>query len=147
MSEQKEQKVCDICSKKFEGWGNNPWPYRGDYCCDDCNEHLVVPTRIFLSGAIPCGILFDDDGTIKSVYPTNKSKFTLEELQYQVLGYIEPVHNKITKHHDSLTFFVNEEGLLKDMKPNALAFQLFNLEIVGPLFVVNNDTLRGDEDV
>lgn len=43
----KKQKVCCICGKEFDGWGNNPWPIVEDgECCDECNMTRVVPARI-----------------------------------------------------------------------------------------------------
>ena len=38
---------CCICKKKFEGWGNNPWPVKKrGRCCDKCNDTVVIPARI-----------------------------------------------------------------------------------------------------
>lgn len=42
-------KNCSICKREYEGWGNNPAPFacdRGERCCDDCNDRLVVPARM-----------------------------------------------------------------------------------------------------
>ena len=41
--------VCCICGKRFEEFGNNPWPVKVGtciYCCDDCNLNVVIPARI-----------------------------------------------------------------------------------------------------
>ena len=41
--------ICSICGKKFEGYGNNPYPVTkgaDDRCCDDCNATHVIPARI-----------------------------------------------------------------------------------------------------
>ena len=44
-----EIKKCCICGKEFEGWGNNPWPYKHEgECCDDCNLQYVIPMRLTL---------------------------------------------------------------------------------------------------
>lgn len=54
------EKRCCLCEKMFVGWGNNPKPLpfariaKGDAftsyrCCDDCNQHLVLPVRMRLS--------------------------------------------------------------------------------------------------
>lgn len=43
-----EKKVCCICNSVFEGWGNNPEPFDGKACCDDCNDRFVTPTRMCL---------------------------------------------------------------------------------------------------
>ena len=40
---------CCICSRTFEGYGNNPWPVVNDpeaRCCDQCNDEKVIPARI-----------------------------------------------------------------------------------------------------
>lgn len=57
-----ETKICCICGKPFEGWGNNPdgaaWKNEngeielGEFpsdacCCDECNSRYVVPGRIY----------------------------------------------------------------------------------------------------
>ena len=42
-------KKCCICGKKFDGFGNNPWPVvKGGcaVCCDDCNTKCVLPARL-----------------------------------------------------------------------------------------------------
>ena len=38
---------CCICGKDFIGYGNNPAPVKDKgRCCDDCNIHIVIPTRV-----------------------------------------------------------------------------------------------------
>ena len=34
---------CCICKKRFNGYGNNPWPLkeRGK-CCNSCNEDVIL---------------------------------------------------------------------------------------------------------
>lgn len=42
-----EKKICCICGKEFEGFGNNPEPVKNEgKCCDECNEKIVIPARI-----------------------------------------------------------------------------------------------------
>lgn len=41
-------KTCDICNVQFDGYGNNPQPFHGDTCCDDCNDRFVIPVRMCL---------------------------------------------------------------------------------------------------
>ena len=41
--------ICSICSKKFEGHGNNSEPFAKGRCCDDCNWNVVIPYRIHLA--------------------------------------------------------------------------------------------------
>ena len=41
--------ICCFCGKKFEGWGNNPYPANKDEsarCCDACNDSVVIPSRL-----------------------------------------------------------------------------------------------------
>lgn len=39
-------KICCICGKPFEGYGNNPVPVSNSgVCCDPCNIAVVVPAR------------------------------------------------------------------------------------------------------
>lgn len=40
---------CCICGKKFEGYGNNPWPVdnkENSRCCDECNINVIIPERL-----------------------------------------------------------------------------------------------------
>lgn len=42
-----DKRVCCICGKKIEGWGNNPWPIKDSgECCSECNYTKVLPERI-----------------------------------------------------------------------------------------------------
>ena len=40
------EKICSICGKKYEGYGNNAGPINNGRCCDKCNITIVVPRRI-----------------------------------------------------------------------------------------------------
>ena len=53
MTEPKKPLMCSICGQKIEphpisGWagGNNAQPVNGGRCCDDCDNTVVIPTRI-----------------------------------------------------------------------------------------------------
>ena len=48
---EKAEKACCICGYRFTGWGNNPEPFDGAACCDDCNDRFVTPTRMCLGRA------------------------------------------------------------------------------------------------
>jgi DNA-binding protein YbaB len=38
--------TCCICGDEFEGYGNNPAPYKeSGKCCDACNRKFVIPAR------------------------------------------------------------------------------------------------------
>lgn len=39
--------TCCICGDDFEGYGNNPVPYKeSGKCCDACNRKFVIPARL-----------------------------------------------------------------------------------------------------
>lgn len=39
--------TCCICGDDFEGYGNNPAPYKeSGKCCDACNRKFVIPARL-----------------------------------------------------------------------------------------------------
>lgn len=44
-----EKKICCLCGKPFTEFGNNPAPFEGDRCCDDCDNRIVIPERIRLA--------------------------------------------------------------------------------------------------
>ena len=42
-----EKKICCLCGKKFEGYGNNPSPGKEKgSCCNECNLNTVILARI-----------------------------------------------------------------------------------------------------
>lgn len=46
---EKRRKVCCICGKEYEGWGNNPYPVKENgECCRECNMTQVIPARVRL---------------------------------------------------------------------------------------------------
>jgi len=40
------KKVCCICNKEFNGYGNNALPLKKGICCDSCNMNKVIPARL-----------------------------------------------------------------------------------------------------
>lgn len=39
--------TCCICGDDFEGYGNNPAPYKeSGKCCDACNRKFIIPARL-----------------------------------------------------------------------------------------------------
>jgi uncharacterized protein DUF3846 len=72
--------------------------------------------------------LIQPDGTTQHVSPTSGGKFTLEELQGFVAGYIQIVPMVPRQTFDML---VNEEGLLLDLPLNAKASILAGQAIAG----------------
>jgi hypothetical protein len=103
-----DEKRCDICNKKFSGYGNNPAPLRASICCDECNLKIVMPLRFYESIKEPSNaLLFKQDGTITSIKPKD-AYFTLKELQALLGGLIELYPKRL---HDHL-IVCNEEGFL-----------------------------------
>lgn len=44
--EAAESKICCICKKPFDGYGNNAEPVCSGTCCDECNMKEVIPARM-----------------------------------------------------------------------------------------------------
>lgn len=122
---------CQICNKEIKGYDNNAWPIVEGRCCSECNEKLVVPVRLFLAGCLKDKILVltsdDNQMYLKDV----QEELSLKEAQEIVKGYIELIPIK----HDKFYFIINEEGLIKNLKPNKNAKRLFRFDIVGNLIV------------
>lgn len=148
---------CSICNKEIEkGHGNNADPFRfHKACCDTCNDNLIVPIRMFLAGMYPgVAMKLMCDGQISTFRPgeadTNhrRSKyFSLDEMQSIVDGYIEFLPSKylVNSLADRFYFIVDEEGKLKGKKPNQLAYELFNINVVGTLLIMPKDLLDHEE--
>ena len=122
---------CCICGKEIVGYGNSPSPIAGHRCCDDCNMKVVLPIRIFLRGIdnYKCALLIKKD-EVQVVRPDDKH-FTLKELQTAVEGYIEVVPSCFTSYLD----VVNEEGRLKGLYFNKIAYLLFDKDYVGNVLI------------
>ena len=123
---------CPICGRELKGVGNNADPLPLANVCDECNTKLIIPLRL----AIPTdkyAILFKTTGKI-SFHKPKGEKFTLEELQAFVGGYIETYPTQV--FGDNYVAFVNEEGLLIGLDYNYTAHHLLNLECVGNIVFV-----------
>ena len=46
MEEENTSKICCICKKPYDGYGNNAEPFMSGRCCDKCNDYYVIPYRI-----------------------------------------------------------------------------------------------------
>ena len=44
--EAADSKICCICKKPFDGYGNNAEPVCSGSCCDECNMKEVNPARL-----------------------------------------------------------------------------------------------------
>lgn len=69
------------------------------------------------------------DGTERTIHPGQGGKFSLSELQAAVGGLIEIVPMKRGNGH--ATMYVNEEGKLLHLPPNARATELTDLPSYG----------------
>ena len=74
-------------------------------------------------------------GEERHVYPKNLKKFTLEELQSFVGGYIERV--QLPRGNGHAIAYVNEDGLSKRLEYNWKASSIYNGSIVGPMVIVS----------
>lgn len=125
----KDNKVCSICDKPFSEYGNNPSPFNGDVCCDECNQRFVIPLRIYQIGHdAKYALHFKEDGTLEILKPTNKY-FTLQELQDAVGGYIE----LYPYHYANKLIICDEEGLIKEKPVNKLFERLTSVSLVGDI--------------
>lgn len=123
---------CCVCGKEIKGYGNSPSPLNGSKCCDECNLNVVVPLRIFLRGLEKQEYaLLVKEKEVQLVKPDDKY-FTLKELQTAVEGYIELAPSLFRDYID----VVNEEGLLKKLYFNKIAYLLMDKEYVGNVLIV-----------
>lgn len=133
---------CDLCGKEIIGHGNSGVPATTGIVCDHCNNHVVVPIRVYfnvLSGKRNCALLVKPH-ELELVTPKNKY-FTLKELQTLVEGDIEltiPVS-------EGCFTVVNEDGLRKRLEPNFLANKLLDLKVVGNVLVVPQEIFEAPE--
>lgn len=126
-----ETKTCSICKTSFEGFGNNPAPFLGKVCCDECNRNYVVPLRIYQIVKNPKNaLLFKTDGSIETYTPKNEY-FTLEELQKAVGGLIE----LYPRTYLDMYVVCDEEGLLKQRQRNSIFASLTSIELVGDVLL------------
>lgn len=124
-------KICSICKKPLSEYGNNPAPFHGEVCCDDCNTKYVVPLRIYQSIRDPQYALnFKEDGNLETVKPKNKY-FALQELQTVVGGYIELYPFR----YENKLIVCDEEGLNKHRPVNNLFSNLTSIKLVGDVLL------------
>jgi hypothetical protein len=131
MSKELKTKCC-ICGSEINGYGNNPYPFKGDSCCNECNFNYVIPLRIYQINKQPnSAILFKTNGEVTTIKPKN-TWFTLDELQALVGGYIELYP---TRYLQNLVV-CNEEGLIKRLPKNEIFKSLTNIDLVGDVLLV-----------
>lgn len=84
-------------------------------------------------------LLIKTDGTSQRVEPGNGARFTLQELQDFVGGYIErvPLNLPLDEPEPNFEMFVNEEGLILGLPHNDLASMLARQPLVGNTVVLS----------
>lgn len=91
------------------------------------------------------GRLIKPDGTEETIRPAKGGKFTLEELQHAVGGYIELVHFAPRHGLGHYTAYANEDGLGLGLPYNRVASRLYQrgyeeqVGIVGNLLIVTRE--------
>lgn len=41
------ERECSICGAAYSGRGHNAAPVTGGYCCEDCQQLVVTPARLW----------------------------------------------------------------------------------------------------
>ena len=134
-------KICSICGKEFEGWGNNARPFERGSCCDECNEEVVLKIRLFENN-----IVYDKYSALV-IKPGKNIKKCLEyvsvkdvkDMQKYVGGYIEQYPRP---EFTNFVFLVDEEGLLKRLPRNELAQELYGVRAVGNVLVISKNNWK-----
>ena len=80
LKEDKEEnkKVCVICGKEYDGYGNNAQPVKDGKCCDKCNQEVVIPARIKKMGLKEAEDL-DIDTKVEIMEPETLDDLELEK--------------------------------------------------------------------
>lgn len=90
--------------------------------------------------------VINPDGTERFDYPSDGKKFTLQELQAMVGGYIE--HVILPRGNGHVQAFVNEEGKLTGLPYNEVASKIYGREpadvIVGTMVIVSTEDVGPD---
>lgn len=73
ITEASESKICCICKKPFDGYGNNAEPVCSGSCCDECNMKEVIPARMKLVNNSPSKDL--DEAKVDDILPGQISIF------------------------------------------------------------------------
>ena len=102
---------CSICGKRFEGLGNNPSPFLGERCCDECDNTVVIPVRLFLSGARKGQMLVVNPNGNMIIVDVDGDEVPLEELA-DIIAEITITNETITVKLDlkALVYGADEKG-------------------------------------
>ena len=84
-------------------------------------------------------IRIEPDGSMVDVFPEDGQRFTLQELQAHVGGYIENVRLPAETKANGYTIrimYVNEDGHMQDLEHNLNASMIANRHLVGNALVL-----------
>lgn len=129
---------CTICGEEIKGDEHNAIPVTTGVCCERCNNHVVIPFRLYEFGKnTKEALVISPDYSMKIIQPRGE-KFQLKELQSEVQGYIEyyPTNNQRYK------IIVNEEGLLMRLPMNKLSSNIFGIHAVGNVLIIPRKLLE-----
>lgn len=137
---------CCICGKEIkEQESNNALPIKDGRCCNECNES-VIEVRIKIATGLQtikerpnesyAVILTPNDKVM--LFKKDQGRFSLQELQSMVGGYIEVYPYE----YENYIFLVDEDGLVKELEFNSLAYNLFNIKAVGNVVIVSKNMLN-----
>ncbi|MCL2521270.1 MAG: hypothetical protein FWE36_00245 [Erysipelotrichales bacterium] len=135
-------KICSICETKIVGYDCNPHPFKGDVCCEACNQTIVMPVRLYQGYQSPkYALLFKANETIQTVRP-KKEFFKLEDLQETLGGNVEVY---ITTFMSSVLVY-KSNGKMKRLPKNKLFEKLSDKELPGEVLMIPVGMLNRDED-
>lgn len=133
---------CQICKEDLNDMGHNSFPFKRGNCCDKCNSNLITPLRLYLSGYNKKKLLVIENNKIYTTDVLDDS-ISIDLLQRLVNGYIE-IYPYIDKN---FFFIVNEDGkILKDLKHNDLAYEIFGINIFGNLVLCPKNLMKEDKE-
>lgn len=76
---EENKKVCVICGKEYDGYGNNAQPVKDGKCCDKCNQEVVIPARIKKMGLKEEAEDLDIDKKVEIMEPETLDDLELEK--------------------------------------------------------------------
>lgn len=76
---EENKKVCVICGKEYDGYGNNAQPVKDGKCCDKCNQEVVIPARIKKMGLKEEAEDLDIDTKVEIMEPETLDDLELEK--------------------------------------------------------------------
>ena len=127
---------CVITGKEIVGDSHDAQPVCEGRCSEEACYQVVIPYRLFLNNSKNKMLVLTTDNKIETYKPKDKY-FKLEELQQGVEGYIEIY----PKRFNGYMIICNEEGRLKNMKPNRLAKIILGLDLVGSVVLVEEKVM------